>query len=307
MTALPTISPDTHDDVDPQTGADEAAAETSVSPSDTLESPSRAQALDPFDQVWRRLLKEGVSLEVAETVVQQARWSLGSQLTSSANGPWLATAKAIVDLLKVTGPLKVRRDRCTILTLVGPTGVGKSTTLAKLAAIAALKERRTVAIITTDTYRVAATEQVKVYGRLLRVPVVVARSADELSEALDRHRFRDLLLVDTAGQSPNDAKRLLGLGQMMDVDAELRRYLVISATTKTSDARDVISRFGRLGVDGLLFTKLDESRTHGVILDAALSSELPISYFGIGQAVPQDIEVASVARVASLLLPLAQR
>lgn len=291
------------------TGARAAPASAAASgprPPGAAASPTGGAASggDFFEPLWRRLIREEVSLDVAEQVVQAAREILPPERRTDPQAAWLAAARAMVDLVQTAGPLRVKRDRCTVMALVGPTGVGKSTTLAKLAAIAALKERRTVAIVTTDTYRVAATEQVKTYGRLLRIPVVVARGPDELAAAFERHRFRDLLLVDTAGQSPNDTGRLADLGEMIGDAPTVKRLLVMSATTKTGDAQDIVRRFGTLGLDGLLFTKLDESRTHGVILDSAVGAGLPLTYFGVGQAVPQDIEIASVARVASLLLPL---
>lgn len=259
---------------------------------------------DPFATLREHLRAQDISADVADRLTGDARCVLAGRPSPGQREVWLAAARALVDALPVGGGFKVRRDRCTVVAVLGPTGVGKSTTLAKLAAISALKDKRTVAFITTDTYRVAAPEQLKVYGRLLKVPVVVAHGAEELEAAITRHQHRDLVLVDTAGHGPNDDRRLGDLEALLTSGCIDRRLLAVSATTKVGDLRETVRTFGRLLPDGLLFTKLDESRTHGGIVDLALWSGLPLTYFTVGQGVPQDIEVAQAARVVSLVLPL---
>jgi flagellar biosynthesis protein FlhF len=185
--------------------------------------------------------------------------------------------------------------------------VGKSTTLAKLASLAAYKDHHSVGLITTDTYRVAAVEQLKVYARLLKLPLQVVSNRKEMQTALRAFANRDLVLIDTAGQSPNDRSRLREIEDLLKGGKKIHPYLVLSATTKHSDTKDILRRFEPVGYKKLILTKLDESRSHGILLNAPHWSGCPITYLGVGQDVPGDIEVATRERVADLVLNLTGR
>lgn len=216
-------------------------------------------------------------------------------------------AKVVMQWCPVAGPVKLKKGHLTVVALIGPTGVGKSTMLAKLASIAAHKDKLSVGLITSDTHRIAAVEQIRAYARLLELPLAVARSHDEMQEALTAYHNKDVVFVDTAGQSPNESERLKELEELLGGDARIRKYLVMSATTKHSDIKDIIRRFEPIGYEALVINKLDESRTHGVLINAPYASGRPLAYLGVGQNVPQDLEVASRERVADLLLNLSGR
>lgn len=197
-------------------------------------------------------------------------------------------------------PIDLRGGR-RVVALLGPTGVGKTTTIAKLAANFALLEKKDVALITCDTYRIAAVEQLKTYGQIIGVPVEVVFSPQELKEAILRQAKRDLILIDTAGRSHRNVMQMSELKGFLQAARPDETYLVVSATTKYRDAMDIVKNYGFAGFDRLLFTKLDETSTYGIILDLAAATQKGVSYFTTGQSVPEDIELASLTKLARLL------
>jgi flagellar biosynthesis protein FlhF len=180
-----------------------------------------------------------------------------------------------------------------IVALVGPTGVGKTTTAAKLAAHYALRHgSRQVALITIDNYRVGAYEQLRTYGRLLDVPVKTADSRDELRRVLDDLCDRRLILIDTTGMGQYDSG-LRQQAEMLDqAQANLKTLLLFSATTRLSGLEDVARAFGVFRPDGCILTKLDESTCPGGAVSVAMNQGLPIAYYSDGQRVPEDLHPA---------------
>jgi flagellar biosynthesis protein FlhF len=194
-----------------------------------------------------------------------------------------------------------------IVAFVGPTGVGKTTTLAKLAALRAVKQGRKAALITTDTFRVAAASQLETYARIMGIPVETTSGRGELLKALQKHKESDFILIDTAGSSPNRKESILGLAKMLDIPEEVHSYLVLSATTRYQDLLHVDRQFGGLAFSSYIFTKLDETEDPSSMINFLVSSQKPVSYFSTGQQVPEDIEAASKKKVASLLLARMRR
>jgi flagellar biosynthesis protein FlhF len=200
------------------------------------------------------------------------------------------------------GPIKLKKYKRTVAILVGPTGVGKTTTLAKLAAIYALNHHARVGVITTDTYRVAAVEQLKTYAEILRVPLTVAYSNEELTDALREYEQCDIVFIDTAGKSPNDPtleSEVLSLVRAADADEV---HLVLSATTSFAGCLNIINTYSFLKDFKLLFTKLDETPSWGMLLNLKFLTERTVSYIAAGQTVPDDIEVMNPGKIAKHLL-----
>ncbi|MCZ6697961.1 MAG: flagellar biosynthesis protein FlhF [Planctomycetota bacterium] len=207
------------------------------------------------------------------------------------------------EMIPPASPLKLRLDaRPTVVALVGPTGVGKTTTLAKLAANMKLRESKRVGLITVDTFRIAAVEQLKTYARILDVPLLSVTTPDEIKSAVTRLADRDLILIDTAGRSQKDTDRLTELKQFLQAAATDQIHLVLSTTSREQTIREAIDRFGAVGSDHLIFTKIDEAYGFGVILNVLESVDLKLSYLTNGQSVPDDIEVGTAHRVARLIL-----
>lgn len=198
-------------------------------------------------------------------------------------------------------PLKVNKGETKIMALVGPTGVGKTTTIAKLAALA-YKRGAKVALITIDTFRVGGVNQLETYSRIMGVPLAVATTPAELATAIKAHADKHLVFIDTAGRSPRDREKLMEMKAFLAVNPAIETHLCLSATTRDRELAQAVARFGVLPVSRLLFTKLDESESFGSIVNVHLRDKFPLSYFTTGQRVPEDIETATSHRLAGLVL-----
>ena len=192
-----------------------------------------------------------------------------------------------------------------VIALIGPTGVGKTTTIAKLAARAVLKNgNRNIALVTTDSYRVGAHEQLKIYGRILDIPVRIANDREELKSVLASLQDKHLVLIDTAGMSQRDMRLAQQLSMIADSSSLVRSFLVMSSITQYSALNETIQAFGEVPLSGSILTKLDESTSLGGCISSVMEYALPIAYVTDGQRVPEDLKLARannlVARAVSL-------
>ncbi|MCQ1527981.1 flagellar biosynthesis protein FlhF [Lutispora saccharofermentans] len=189
-----------------------------------------------------------------------------------------------------------------VAVFIGPTGVGKTTTMAKLAALYTLTKKKKVGFITSDTYRIAAVEQLRTYSDIIGIPLTVVYSPQEFASAVENYKEEDIIMVDTAGRSHKDKYQLMELKHLLDSDIESQVYLVISAGTKMSDCRDILNSYSFLEDYKLLFTKLDETSSYGAIVNLSYMTKKPLSYLTYGQSVPDDIEVADKSKIINSLL-----
>ena len=193
-----------------------------------------------------------------------------------------------------------------IVALVGPTGVGKTTTIAKLAARFAMRHgRRHVALVSMDHYRIGAHEQLRTYGRLMGVPVHIAGDEQELRAVLNQMHDRRLVLIDTAGTSQRDDDLTEKFSALSVDGAAIRRYLVLSATGQSRLTDDVVQSFSRIGPEKCILTKLDEATDIGGVLSVLIKHRLPLVWTGDGQRVPDDFQPARADRLATLAEELA--
>ncbi|NLX22866.1 MAG: flagellar biosynthesis protein FlhF [Phycisphaerae bacterium] len=314
-------------------------------------APDVPEIPDELRDYYTRLLQNAVAEELAHDVIQRARQRLDdcrARIMAGVAGK-LDDAQAdkrvrdklrdlipavlmesIERMLPAAGPLEVgASDRGKVVALVGPTGVGKTTTVAKLAAHFKLREGRSVGLITIDTYRIAAVDQLRAYADIMALPLEVVFTPQELAEAIKRLGDCDLILVDTSGRSHRDAQRLADLRQFLDAgraavesqateaqtpagadgtsvqQSSTKRFevhLLLSCTGHRDQLIDVAERFSSLGVDGVVFTKLDEAVGAGVVLNVATRLKWHMSYLTTGQEVPDDIEIGHRRRIAELLL-----
>jgi len=189
-----------------------------------------------------------------------------------------------------------------IYSFIGPTGVGKTTTLAKLTALSAMGQGKKAALITLDSFRIAAVAQLQTYARIMDIPLEVAVSSNDLQRAIHKHNDCDSIFIDTAGRSPNMDQDIIELKNLFKVPKEINHYLVLSATTRYQDLVWAEKRFGVLPFDSYIFTKLDETQDSSSMVNFLISRQKPVSYFTTGQQVPEDIEIASKKRLATLIL-----
>ncbi|HEY9720667.1 MAG TPA: flagellar biosynthesis protein FlhF [Oscillatoriaceae cyanobacterium] len=213
-----------------------------------------------------------------------------------------ALESPISGLIQTAGPLKPVPGEQKIVALVGPTGVGKTTTLAKMAANFTLAREASLAMLTIDTYRVAAIEQLKTYGDIIGLPVEVVLTPQGLKDALRTHQEKNMILIDTAGRSPYNRMHLNELKSFLDISPKRETHLVLSSTTRLADLKRIVRNFGNTGVDRLIFSKTDETDAVGGIISIAHETGLPVSYITTGQSVPDDIMIADSTEMARMLI-----
>ncbi len=263
-----------------------------------------------LDDWYRRLLEHGVSSHLAQRITQSvadelSRWALDNHRVLNEHLHW-----HLGRLLPVTTPIQLTPGQPRIFFVVGPTGVGKTTTMAKLAAMFAHSgpPRARVLMITADTFRVAAIPQITTFGDILGVAVKVAYTPEQLVTLIKENSHYDLILVDTPGRSQHAANDVAALSDFLaavyDQCPNLKKsvHLALSAATKYEDMEQIVEGFSRMPLDGLIFTKIDETFSLGAAYTLACETDLSPSYLTTGQRVPEDIEVASAERLVDLLV-----
>lgn len=251
-----------------------------------------------------RLRAIGLGLPLAQAIA--CRCAEAEDLDSA----WRSALTALVQLVRTEGDDIL--DSGGVVSLLGPTGVGKTTTVAKLAArYAARHGKRHVALVSTDGVRVGACEQLQLYGRLLGIPVYWAQEATELKTILADLSEKHLVLIDTAGVSQRDIALIEKLAPLVAAHKDIRHYLVLAANVQLANLHEVIRNFRNIPLAGCLITKLDEAASLGEMLSAAIQHDLAIGYLSDGQRVPEDLQPARphnlVARAVALMKSSAQR
>jgi len=260
---------------------------------------SGTPAADVFTRLEENLVKGGVDRRLARKILMNTL--SGVTRDKAADIIYLKSRmrKKVYEKIGVKDPLATGGA----LVFVGPSGAGKTTTIAKLAALHAVKNKKRVALVTMDTTRIGAADQMKAYGSLMGVPVEVAADARELKSKMSGHRDKELILVDTPGVSHRDAESMRSLTTLADSCPEMRFNLVLNTQTRDEAMFDSVRSFTNLPIDSLSFTRLDEGRGHGAILNAMVLANRPAAYLSTGVRVPQDLEVASRERLLSFFMP----
>ena len=271
--------------------------------SDTSDLPSELL------QCRQHLLARGVSLDQVNHWLEQVRVSVerSNSIGSSATSWNHELRRIVVESLKLAGEIQVIKGKRLVVALVGPTGVGKTTTIAKIAASFRLKSPMKIGLLTTDTFRVGGVQQIAEYAQMLGVPIEVAKNGSEAAEALSRLSKMDLVLIDTCGRSPRSSSELDDLESILRAVSPDQTHLVLATTGSTASLRLAMNGFSPLNPTHLLLTKLDEvSHPAGVVADlvsSKSSNSLPLGYFTDGQRVPGDLSAATSESIASIILP----
>lgn len=252
---------------------------------------------------FQNLLRNGIEKRYASTLTKHVTFSLPRDAQKDHDKVLDALAVEVMNGMRFTQPLDMQPGDKKIIALVGATGVGKTTTIAKLASQAILNKGLKVGLINIDSYKIAATDQLATYAKILGVPFRQASSPTELERALVEFKPLDLVLIDTSGRSQRDTDSLQETKNILK-NSGAESLLILSAPTRDQELYDIINRFRIFDPKGLIFSKLDETTTFGCIYNVAQRTGLPLTYFTVGQRVPEDIEAASRERIASLILDL---
>ncbi len=248
--------------------------------------------------LYKRLINSEIQKDIAENLIHQ--------LKDVSDSSEKNIGKKFFSILRknfpVAGPLSIKSNKPLIAAFVGPTGAGKTTTIAKLASYYNINKKSKVSLITADTYRIAAIEQIRTFAEIVNINLHVVFSTNELVDVLKLCQNDDIVFVDTAGRSQRNLEHMNHLEKLLAALKPDETHLVLSSTTKDSDLYDTVKRYNKLNINRLLFTKLDETIHLGNVFNLASKSAISVSYLTSGQSVPDDIELAQSGRFVKKLL-----
>jgi flagellar biosynthesis protein FlhF len=261
------------------------------------------QVPEEMFEYYTQLISQSIAEELASDIVKSVQRNSRPENLLQPEYVRERIAEQLEKLIPTAGPIaRTKQVGPHIVALVGPTGVGKTTTLAKLAANLKLREKHKVGLITLDTYRIAAIDQLKKYADILGSPLKVVNNGEDLREAVKGMADCDFVLIDTAGRSPNDTMKINELKNLLACVEPDEVHLVLSSTSSESCIELAATRFSEVRVDKVIFTKIDEAAHIGVVFNVVRKLNKNLSYITTGQDVPDDIEVGRGRRLAQLIL-----
>ncbi len=269
--------------------------------------PEESQSMDShvpplFATLARSFIRQGLRSSTVEWLFREVQPAIAKDGPGSEHALHCALGHAIAQRLHTAGPLlKGKHDRAVGL-LLGPSGAGKTSVAAKLAAYYRLEERRSVVLITLDAYRETAVEQLRSYAKVIGAPFATGFSARQVHEGLRRHAQADVILIDMPGSGMDEMASVKELHRLFQGEKVITTYLVLQASMREQELRRVTERAGDLPQLRLLFTKLDETESFGAMCEVAHQTGVPLAYWSTGRRVPEDIEIASPERLAEFLI-----
>lgn len=263
---------------------------------------SVASMPESLKDVYLMLLERDVSAGIAESLVKRLNENLAGDAMQDRKLIEDKLRGYMADMIPTIGPIRIDNDKCYTVAFIGPTGVGKTTTIAKLAAHLTLREGRSVALVTQDTYRLAAVEQLRTYAKLLNVPLHVVNTPSQMTETIRYLGSKDYILIDTAGRSQGNDMQMKELQLFMEAAAPDEVHLVLSATTQEKNLLHVREKFSIFNPNRLILTKLDEAVELGLVLNVMSQVNAQLSYVTYGQEVPDDFEVGCPRKITEMIL-----
>lgn len=267
-------------------------------------SPSNNRFTSSAEKLYSFLLNNEVDNSLAEKILEKIQEDIPAKDLSQEEKVKSYLDDYFQEIIKIGDPIKTQKGKRNLIALIGPTGVGKTTTLAKLTAYFSLMQKKDVVLLTADTYRIAAVEQLKTYGEIMDIPVEAVYTPEELQDAVERYKEKEIILLDTAGRSQKNSEQMLELKEFLQAVEPEEVYLVLSATTRFKDLQDIVYNFAQVGFDKIIFTKLDETTSYGPVISLLNYMEKPVVYLTMGQNVPDDIKPANHQ---DLINPLLER
>ena len=255
----------------------------------------------PYDNFFERLVEKEVQKDIALDLIRQSQ--LNNQLQAKREP--LTLLRATIDsYIGRPHPIPVDLDRQIRVLFIGPTGVGKTTTLAKLAAKYSIVHGYDVGLVTADTYRIGAANQLEIYSNILDIPLEIIYSPREIIEPLERFQDKDIIFIDTAGKSIKDEDQPEEISTLLQLSEANEIFLCISASTSYQACNNIIKSYDFIEEYKIIYTKADEVTSYGNILNCCYLSRRPISYMTTGQSVPDDIIVLEPSIIRDDLLVL---
>ncbi|MGH7200813.1 MAG: flagellar biosynthesis protein FlhF [Planctomycetaceae bacterium] len=265
-------------------------------------APRREEVPAELFDLYARLLDAEVEEDVARRLTGMVREECDAEQWEDREEIHKLLVRRLAAMVNCGGPIRPVCGSRKVVALAGATGVGKTTTIAKLAANFRLRDGIRMGLVTVDTYRIAAVEQLRTYAEIIDLPMKVVASPPEMRRAMQDMAGLDLILIDTAGRSPRDELQIHELKSLLSEAAVDEVHLVLSMTTGLKTLQSTLEKFLPVGPTALILTKLDEAAGYGSILSLSAASDTPISYLTTGQDVPDDIEAAGSERIARLIL-----
>lgn len=252
--------------------------------------------------LYTELIDAEVDEDLARDLICRLKTTIPAEQLSNTAATKQRLCEMVQAEIRCTKPIAAVPGQRRVVALVGPTGVGKTTTIAKLAANFRLREGIRMGLVTVDTYRIAAVEQLRTYAEIIDLPMKVVTGPREMRRALDELSGLDLVLIDTAGRSPRDELKIQELKSLLAEAQVDEVHLVLSLCASTKSLEATAENFAAVGTTAMILTKLDEAVGMGAVMSVARKIPLPISYLTTGQDVPDDIEHAQARRIARLVL-----
>jgi len=259
----------------------------------------KKQLLSSIKEIADLLIQREVQKSLVNTIIDQLKKYSEILTTSNLDSYVVSTMASMIP----TSNFEIKKkNRTKVISLIGPTGVGKTTCIAKLAVISKILHNLDIGLISIDTYRLGAIDQLKIFSEVSNIDFLVAYDPKELQEHMNKFKKKDIIFVDTAGRSQNNQASLSSMKKFLELIKADDTYLVLSSTSTTKTMIDVADKFSLFNYNGIVFTKLDEAVSYGNIMNVVTKFNIPIKYLTNGQIIPDDIIAADPEFIANMIL-----